>query len=207
MWYPFHSAAIETDDGFETSIVNLLREIGDRGKPKLKGAVVTEGVPPARARPQAPALAPAVAPAPAAASAAAPAPVVEQSLSPSSFAEMLTFLREERQEEKMERQKFESNLKAELERSKEEMKEALEFSLRAKQQHLRDGELAILLARLETLHEAQLLGDDELHAVEDAIADSEEATDVDVVSKLIALSKKMRSDRAFARQLTRRKWA
>jgi hypothetical protein len=66
-------------------------------------------------------------------------------------------------------------------------------------------DLITLQARLETLHAAKLLADDELYAAEDAIADSEDVQDGQM-SALIALSAKMASDRAFARQL-RRKYA
>ena len=52
----------------------------------------------------------------------------------------------------------------------------------------------------------KLLADEELYAVWDAIADSEEAAEDDRVPRLISLSSKMASDRAFARQLQRKKW-
>ena len=62
-------------------------------------------------------------------------------------------------------------------------------------------------SRLEALHAAKLfLADEELYAVWDAIADSEEAAEDDRVPRLISLSGKMASDRAFARQLQRKKW-
>ena len=60
--------------------------------------------------------------------------------------------------------------------------------------------------RRDTLHATKLLADEDLYAVEDAIADSEEGAEDDRVPTLLALSGKMASDRAFARQLTRKKW-
>ena len=63
-----------------------------------------------------------------------------------------------------------------------------------------------LQARLETLHGANLLDDETLFLVEDAIADSEDVATDGRVTKLIDLSKKMGGDRAFARQLQRKKW-
>ena len=68
-------------------------------------------------------------------------------------------------------------------------------------------QLPALQARLEALHTAKLLQDEELYVIEDAIADSEDVEEGGCVSKLIALSAKMPSDRAFARQLRRRKWS
>ena len=71
----------------------------------------------------------------------------------------------------------------------------------------RQRQLPALQARLEALHAAKLLQDEELYVIEDAIADSEDVEEAGCVSKLIALSAKMPSDRAFARQLRRRKWS
>ena len=64
----------------------------------------------------------------------------------------------------------------------------------------------MLQARLETLHGAQLLDEEVLYLAEDAIADCEDLAADDKISRLIALSTKMTSDRAFARQLQRKKW-
>ena len=69
----------------------------------------------------------------------------------------------------------------------------------------RQRQLPALHARLETLHAAKLLEDEELFEIEDTIADDPDAHDV-CVCRLIALAAKMPSDRAFARQLQRRKW-
>ena len=67
-------------------------------------------------------------------------------------------------------------------------------------------QVAVLQARLETLHGAQLLDEEVLYLAEDAIADCEDLAADDKISRLIALSTKMTSDRAFARQLQRKKW-
>ena len=67
-------------------------------------------------------------------------------------------------------------------------------------------QVAMLQARLETLHGAQLLDEEVLYLAEDAIADCEDLAAGDKISRLIALSTKMTSDRAFARQLQRKKW-
>ena len=77
--------------------------------------------------------------------------------------------------------------------------------------------MAALQSRVEALHAAhaaQLLADEELHSLEDIIADGCEATAADgeggddrvTVGKMIALSERMAADGAFSRQL-RRKFA
>ena len=74
----------------------------------------------------------------------------------------------------------------------------------------RDRELVALQARLEALHSAKLLSDDERDAIEDIIADGSDDVTIgdgdgsDAVSEILALSSKMVADRAFARQLRRR---
>ena len=65
-------------------------------------------------------------------------------------------------------------------------------------------DLIALQSRLETLHAAKLLADEELYAVEDIIAEEDDADGR--VTALITLSGKMVADGAFARQL-RRKYA
>ena len=132
---------------------------------------------------------------------------------------MVGLLREEREEAKAEMQEMEAKLqqqqaaaKAELaakQTETDQLREAAhESKLRAREQavKLREQQLMALQARLEALHAAELLADEELYAVEDAIADSEEAAEGDRVPVLISLSVKMASDRAFARQLQRKKW-
>ena len=98
-------------------------------------------------------------------------------------------------EEKLQMQLAGAN--AEISKLREEAFEAREAQLR--------GQQAVLLqVRLEALHSAQLLTDKELDAVEDIIADSNDASGDDHVSALLALSAKMPRDRAFARQLVRK---
>ena len=50
------------------------------------------------------------------------------------------------------------------------------------------------------MHAAKLLTDDEMFAVEDIIADSDESQDAQQASALVSLSSKMVADTAFARQ-------
>ena len=75
-----------------------------------------------------------------------------------------------------------------------------------------EEQLAALQARLQALHDAQLLTDEERDAVEDTVADCIEAMETAVVSapeldqvrKMIVLSERISADAAFARQLRRK---
>ena len=83
--------------------------------------------------------------------------------------------------------------------------EATETRVEAVAARLRDQQLIALQARLEALSAAKLLTDDELFAVEDVIGDSSgEASGDDQVTMLLALSARMATDSAFARQLRRK---
>ena len=106
---------------------------------------------------------------------------------------MVGLMREERgvMEAKMER--MEAKQRADMDTLREAATKA---------DQMRD--LLALQARLETLHAAKLLADEELYAVEDIIAEEDDADGR--VAALITLSGKMAGDGAFARQL-RRKYA
>ena len=83
----------------------------------------------------------------------------------------------------------------ELEKRRQELEGYHEQALEAKM-------VGFLQVRVEALHSAKLLDDEHLYIIEDIIADSETG---DIrVSQLIALSDKMTSDKAFARQLRRK---
>ena len=109
--------------------------------------------------------------------------------------------------------------------------QAEKCEMRAEMQKMRDGltpqerisaeQLAVLQARLEALHGARLLTDDELFGLEDLCADiielkssvgkltaeiAQSNPDAAKACRLVALSENMVSDAAFARQL-RRKFA
>lgn len=71
--------------------------------------------------------------------------------------------------------------------------------------HKNDKQVAALQTRLETLHAKVLLSDEELYALEDAIADAlEVADDDDRVAQMVALSGRMAADASFSRQLRRK---
>jgi hypothetical protein len=136
-----------------------------------------------------------------------------------SFSEMVSFMREEREMmvSAMETQRHEMHALLEQEREQNmklretqraEMDELREAATKADQvetkARMRDLSLLALQSRLETLHAAKLLADEELYAVEDIIAEEDDADGR--VAALITLSGKMAGDGAFARQL-RRKYA
>ena len=55
------------------------------------------------------------------------------------------------------------------------------------------------------MHTAKLLTDEELFALEDAVADADEAADGDDrAARMVALSARMVSDASFSRQLRRK---
>jgi hypothetical protein len=129
-----------------------------------------------------------------------------------SFAQTVTFMREEREHlhQMMEKQKAEVErlLERDAEAKAENDKlraEAADKRVEAVAARLRDQQLIAFQARLEALSAAKLLSDDELFAVEDVIGDSGgEASGDDQVAMLLALSARMATDSAFARQLRRK---
>jgi hypothetical protein len=127
---------------------------------------------------------------------------------------MVSFMREEREQAKAERAEMEACAEAKLEAVRQES-EAEKAELRSEVDQMRaeaaeTQQLEALQLRLQVLHASKLLSDEEAFKVEDAVADSLEASDGRVaagdseVAKLLALSAKMRADPAFARQLRRK---
>eukprot|EP01043_Picozoa_sp_COSAG02_P099679 COSAG02_NODE_35784_length_463_cov_1.131868_1_plen_105_part_10 len=95
----------------------------------------------------------------------------------SSFAEMVTFMREEREQAKSERAEMEARLESKLAEQKAQMEEQKKATV-ARVEHTRiEQQLPALQARIEALHAAQLLTDDELLSIEDVIADLEAGSD------------------------------
>jgi hypothetical protein len=125
--------------------------------------------------------------------------------------ELITLLREELSHMKEERQITQAKMEA-LHQEQHAKIEQVEAKHRAEINRLREAaskadqirDLLELQSRLETLHAAKLLVDEELYAVEDIIAEEDDADGR--VAALITLSGKMAGDGAFARQL-RRKYA
>jgi hypothetical protein len=217
----------------------LTREIGDRGRDRGQTNVgVSEGVPPtyAIARAQAQALAPASTPAPAPAPAAFPVsqaatppraaaamePAASAAISPSlqmTLAESSALVERLLEQHRAMMREQREEAKAEMEARLAEQRKALEVK-----DAISDAQITALQARLESLHAAQLLAEEELYALEDTVADYVELrasmlgqaiTEAMVYAshsfgaasklhKLVALSAALPADVAFARQVRRK---
>lgn len=271
LWYPFYPSAIATEADFEKNIDNLLREVGDRGKPKLK-----EGIPPdpasvssVTARPAPVVAAPEPAPTPlreptpaphlAAAPAShpdapstvapvprpAPAPTASctpstqvtsltaqvqpsaQAMNSSTSMAMMDILRELRAEAKAEVTDLRAEARSEtaaLQLKVVELEAQLmaekDVKLQPEEPAISADQLTALQARLEALHVAKLLSVEELHALEDTVADyfdlvatMKVVMTMDIVNtqrvatqvlKMVVLSEGVVSDSAFARQCRRK---
>ena len=136
-------------------------------------------------------------------------------------------LLDQQKEAKREQKEARQEMEVKLAQAKADMDQLRAEMTPRKQEAITDDELATLQARLAALHAAELLTDDELHAVEDWCADYVELqaavpeggvlTKDAVYSavgrscapavklhKLVLLSAKMASDAALARQLRRK---
>ena len=112
-----------------------------------------------------------------------------------------------RQEQHAKMERMEVKQRAEMDELREAATKADQAAAKADQAAAKADQMRDLLAlqsRLETLHAAKLLADEELYAVEDITAEEDDADGR--VAALITLSGKMAGDGAFARQL-RRKYA
>ena len=112
-------------------------------------------------------------------------------------------------EQRMQEQKAEMDVKlhdtrqqmeAKLSEAQSQMEAAKLDAVTAAEQKIA---LTVLQLRLESMHAAELLANEELHALEDAIVESLDAAegDDDRVARMVALSGRMASDAAFSRQL------
>ena len=141
----------------------------------------------------------------------------------SSFAEMVSFMREEREQAKAERAEMEAKMDAKLEEQKaqtqQQQAEALKVrELASAMSCVSEGQLELLQTRLDALHQAKLLTDDEIDELEDCVADyidcrsslnpvaAEIGTAAEKVKKMVGLSEGIGKDGMLARQL-RRKFA
>ena len=248
-YYSFHGAESDDDATFERRMDDLCREIGSRGQQqhKLPEAVPPARV--SRSSSPAPAPSPvpkpnvsAPVPAPASAVPSAPAPPPaspavralapeQQSCPPNvaltpqqpcfpsagasnSFTEIMSFMREEREAAKAER----AEMSVQIEKLRQE---AFESQLREQtpQDAISTEQVVALMARLEALHAAKLLSDEELFVMEDAITDfAEMKAAIGVVTtemmhanhavakvlKLVAVNEAVPRDAMFARQLRRK---
>ena len=132
--------------------------------------------------------------------------------------------------EKLREEAVEIRVQAEVQQAREAAREtarAVEAKLQAQQavqaaveearpklphESISEEQLAALQARLQALHDAQLLTDEERDAIEDTVADCIEAMETAVVSapelgrvrKMVVLSERISADAALARQLRRK---
>ena len=130
-------------------------------------------------------------------------------------------MREEREQAKAERAEMESKMDAKLEEQKaqtqQQQAEALKVrELASAMSCVSEGQLELLQTRLDALHQAKLLTDDEIGALEDCVADyidcrsslSPAAAEIGVaaekVKKMVGLSEAVGKDGMLARQLRRK---
>ena len=199
------------DDLFFVVMDDLCRAIGDPRMP----AQLPEAVPPARAPAPAPAPAPTPTPAPAPAAALVPAATPTRSFTPSlgssqlQSSDAMVLVERLIEEAKLE--------KAEMHLAMEQLRKEV-----APQEAITGQQLSALQARLEAVHAAKLLTDEEFFSLEDLCADGGELRSaVETMSKvtmlstpafepvaklfkLVCLSEQMQSDAAFARQARRK---
>lgn len=148
-------------------------------------------------------------------------PLLEGKIS-SSFADVAAFFREERayMEAKFEQQRQETNQQwKEYEQKVEQQRQQIE-QLQAKLatrpqlavEAIEEEQLAAFQLRLQSMHEAKWLNDEELLSLEDMIVDCIEVmptadvsmTAVEKVAKILLLESKIASDSTLARQLRRK---
>ena len=145
-------------------------------------------------------------------------------MSAGSFAELSTFMKEqmlllERTEQT--RHETEAKMETRMEEQRQQLQEQRQQieELKAPQEAICAQQVEALTVRLEAMHAAKMLSDDELFAVEDCVADFAEAratcevVTLEIVAanravgkahKLVALSETMPGDGMFARQLRRK---
>ena len=156
------------------------------------------------------------------------APLVQHAGPIGSPAELSALFKEIRQDARAERDEFEVKMERQRDEAKAEM-EKLRAEIRAEltpapaQELISPEQLAVLQARLESLHAAQLLSDEEFFALEDLCADFLElqGSTVGVLSqdlvcssaaygvaaklaKMVVVSEGITSDAGFARQARRK---
>ena len=145
-----------------------------------------------------------------------------------SFAELSMFMKDQQvlllEEQKGQRQQLQEQMQDQrqlMQDQRQQMQEQRQQieELKAPQEAISAQQVEALTARLQALHAAQMLSDDELFAVEDCVADFVEAraacevVTLEIVAanravgkahKLVALSEAMPGDGMFARQLRRK---
>ena len=120
-------------------------------------------------------------------------------------AEVEAKLEKQRLDAEAQRKEAEAKLEAQRKEADAKLKQQREDHTHETRRLTNDQQIAALQTRLEALHAAKLLADEELFALEDAIADADEAVDGDDrAARMVALSARMASDASFSRQLRRK---
>lgn len=232
LYFEFHPAAVETDELFEKQMALVERDLGSRGKAKGRSVGrMSEGVPPrvaARSLEPSPALAPAHA----STTSSAPdrsgftttmpmsSPVLTEQRSTNDASMVQVLLEQQRlmhDREDMMQAKMEAKME-QMEAKMETMRKEMVPAPAA--EAISEEQIAALQARVEVVHAAKLLSSDELHSIEDTVADYLELKALmrDVVTldmihtnetaskllKLVSLSEAVASDGMFARQARRK---
>jgi hypothetical protein len=215
-YYRFYDAEDEDQAVFDTRIDQIIREVGDRGKPAAArpAPLLSEGVPPALA----PAPTPTARAQPSRGHAPAPAPAPTRARAPPQAAAVLASARAAVVPAATPDRSFTPSMQLSspaaamrslddtsiifqmLEREDKLRQEMDRMREAAAKERVSGAESALLQRRLEAVHAANLLSDEELYAVEDVVADGDEAS----IAALISLSAKLVADAAFARQLRRK---
>jgi chromosome segregation ATPase len=152
---------------------------------------------------------------------------------------MVSFMREEREQAKAERAEMEAKLEeqkgqmnsmlaeqkaqmdAKLDEQKAQIQQQQAEALKARElasamSAVSEGQLELLQTRLDALHQAKLLTDDEIGALEDCVADyidccsslnpaaAEIGAAAEKVKKMVGLSEAVGKDGMLARQLRRK---
>jgi hypothetical protein len=136
-----------------------------------------------------------------------------------AFAAMAAFIREQQAMAEAQQDRMLHLLREQHEQQRQEIERhrsaADALRTQAAERKMWEGQLTMLQTRLQSLHSAKLLTDDELYRCEDILADGVETTGghspegevaSEQVAKMVALSERLGGDATLARQL-RRKFA
>jgi hypothetical protein len=192
LYFRFDEAAVETQEMFLGQMDLVERDLGPRGKARADkdGQQPSEGIPPQLA--DASACAPT--PTPVSTANQTFTPTVHEHSIPSggyiNLVELAAFMKEQ--------QTFVQRLQT---KERTELEAKIERLVNGK---LHEQQIHALQMRIDALHAAHLLSDDERDAIEDAIADASEDDERSAIQQIATLSSKFPADRAFVRQLRRK---
>eukprot|EP01052_Picozoa_sp_SAG31_P018834 SAG31_NODE_1350_length_8681_cov_14.408879_2_plen_268_part_00 len=236
MWYPFFPSAVDTTEKFESAMESLAREIGQRGK--RRAATATAVVPASPMPHTSPAdsgggeaFSPSMAEMSPLAVHRTPSLPIQQhgqqdppphhtsvaALATTELTTMVTRLMQEQRDMFAEQRDHEARVRHELETQHSAQ---MDTCLDHQREALAEVQLSAFQMRLDNLRAAELLSDEDLCSLEDAIADFLELRAVATcqgrsstfgataeaikIHAMMSLSQGLRSDEAVARQLKRK---